>query len=43
MMDPIPAAYDGRCGICQGPIVADVDWIVSVDGEWCHDTCVEDE
>lgn len=37
------ATYDGRCGICDGEITADVDEITNVDGEWCHVECAEDE
>lgn len=37
------ALYDGRCAICDEHIVADSDYIVSVDDEWCHEDCAEAE
>lgn len=40
-MAAIVAAYDSRCSVCDGPIVADVDLIVCVDDEWIHEECEE--
>ena len=36
-------AYDGRCGLCDGAILADIDELVLVDGEWVHIECAEVE
>lgn len=37
------AAYDGRCALCDDIILADIDVLVLVDGEWVHVECAEDE
>ncbi len=41
-MKPIPAAYEGRCALCDDRI-HDGDEIVRVDDEWVHAQCAEDE
>lgn len=35
------AQYDGRCSICDEPILADLDQIVCEDDEWVHEGCVD--
>lgn len=37
-----PEPYDARCGICDGPIWPDQAHS-TVDGEPCHDDCIEEE
>lgn len=37
------AAYDGLCALCDCVILADIDELVLVDGEWVHVECAEVE
>lgn len=43
MKNAILARYDGHCEICEGPIREGEDQIVNIDGDWCHETCAEEE
>lgn len=42
-MRALLARTDERCGICDESIRADEDYIVSVDDEWCHVNCTDQE
>jgi hypothetical protein len=40
-MKPIPASYESECPLCMDRIVEGEE-IVTVDGEWVHADCAED-